>query len=411
MKLFYLLLLAASLSINHQALADEEQRTAALTVDEVLAEALAASPLVKQIDSTLAGKIGDSIAIRILPNPALDIDVRLPGSYQGSRPETEVEVALEQPFRLTHFGLRNAVAELISKAGHSDQKIALLELTQKVRLLYARAWALDAQISVVEAARKRASSVATLIADSSNRGLLPTSDAKLFEAVSKKLAAETLGLESELSRARAELTRVVGIDLAERKFGKPDLLSVVDAKDLLARAESGEIPAQQRAKLMAQLASEQSRLAQRDSFPMLAPRLLYQHTAEGEEQYGVGISIELPIFDRNQAERVRRSAEANVATTEQRYFQGAAFKSQLSLLVQSLNAAIGQVKIYENQVVPALQEALGGADQQLRAGQGSVVQVFQTQRELNDAASKVVELWVRALTDKAELSVLTGTDL
>ena len=90
------------------------------------------------------------------------------------------------------------MANLISKAGRIDQKIALLELSQKVRLLYARAWALDAQKLVIDRGRKRASSVATLIADSSKKGLLPISDAKLFEAVSKKLAADTVDLGAEL---------------------------------------------------------------------------------------------------------------------------------------------------------------------------------------------------------------------
>lgn len=391
--------------------AEGKPKSSTITEEEVLGQALANSPLVKQVDALLAGKIAESISTRLLPNPALDTDVRLPGSYRGSRPDTEVEMALEQPFRLSHFGLRDAVADLISKAGNSDQKIALLELSQKVRLLYARTWALDAQKAVIESAKKRASSVASLIGESSKKGLLPISDSKLFEAESKKLSAETLGIEAEFARSLAELTRVTAIDFGDRKFEKPTLPSALNADELIAQAEGGNIPVQQRARLLSQLASEQRKLAEKDSFPMLAPRLLYQHTAEGEEQYGIGIRIELPFFDRNQAERMKRTAEESAANAEQQYFLGSAFKSQVSLFAKSLNASANQVKIYETQVIPALQEALRGSEQQLRAGQGSVLQVFQTQREINDATSKVVELWVKALSDKAELSVLIGADL
>lgn len=402
---FALLLGASNLS------AETLTRVNSLSIEEVLTATLAGSPEVKLLDATLASRMGEALSTRVIPNPHIETDLRFPKDNFVSKEDTEVEVSLEQPFRISHFGLRQAVAELMVKAGEADQKIALLELSQKVRLLYVRRWALEAQKVVADSARQRALAAASVISESSKKGLLPLSDSKLFESEAKRLVADSFGLESAIKRAEAELVRLSGLELSGRSFARPEIPSKLQVAQLIQRAERGEIAVQLRAKLLSELANEQRRLAERDSYPLLAPRLLYQHSSDGLDQYGVGIRIEVPLFDHNQAEKTKRWAEEQATSAEQQYLLGDAFKSQLSLLAESLNSSASQVEIYEEQVLPALEQAFKSANRQLQAGQGSVMQLFQIQKEMSEAGNKAVELWVQAFANQAELSVLLGSDL
>lgn len=382
-----------------------------ITLEEVTAYALKESPEVRRIDAGLAEELGEALIVKTLPNPEIDSALRPPKTYSGNRPDSEFEIILSQPFRLSHLGLRQKLGELIGKAAGVNQKLAILEFSQNIKLSFAKTWALESQLEKILQARKRLSTSSKSITESSEKGLLPKSDVKLFQAQDKKLVAEIIGLEADILRSKAELIKLSGYNLAGRNLKKPELFAIVSENELLTRAQEGSIPVQERMQLLKKVASEQVRLAERDSFPLLAPGLIYQHTSDGIDQYGAGLKLQIPLFDRNQGERVKRKGEESAAQASALYYSGEAFNAELKTILASLQASKRQFELYDKEVIPALMDALKAYEEQLKSGQGNTFAIFQTQREIIDASSRSLELWTKALSAQSELSLLIGEEL
>lgn len=403
-KLIHTLVLACLLPLHY--LQAEE-----ITLDLVLAHAVSESPVVKSIDAKLAAQIADAIETEMLPNPVFDVEMRYPANSPGVRPDSEIEAAIEQPFRLSHLGLRDTVAKLIRKASGITQKLELLEYTQKVRLSYLRLWSLEQQMKQIEAASKRVNDITVMISDASKRGAIAQSDAGLFLAQAKRLSAERLGLTAALKAAEAELQRTANFALNGRSLARPAVDLMLDESQMIESLEKGQIPVQKRYALVAKLAEEQVHLAERDAFPLLAPRMVYQHTGDGADQYGLGIRVELPFTNRNQAERERSRAREAAAKADSRYYTGESFRNEVSLLMEAIKASREQAEMYRKEVIPLLLKAAVAGEEQLRAGQTMPGMVFQVQKELLDASLRSAELWVKAVSQETELTILLGWGL
>ncbi|MCC6953062.1 MAG: hypothetical protein IT290_02975, partial [Deltaproteobacteria bacterium] len=99
------------------------------------------------------------------------------------------------------------------------------------------------------------------------------------------------------------------------------------------------------------------------------------------------------------------------ARAKSAYTRSEAFTTELDQLIVSLQATDEQVREYERSVIPAVREAVTLYDRQVREGQGSVQQLWQTQRELADTSDRSIELVVKAVAARAELSALVGQDI
>ncbi len=397
----------AVISITQLAVAESVE----VSLDEVLAQALSESPLVKSIDAKLQAGISEALSTRLWKNAELSSSVSIPVSYPDEKGSSEVEVSLAQPFRLTNLGLRSALSELISKASHAEQKRELLELTERIRLSYARLWALDQKREFLQHAEKRARKVQEKLNKSASQGLYSTGERDLFVAEVAKLAAERRGAEAEMSKGVAELVSLTNMSLRGKGLIRPFLSEMPSEAEVYNSSLEKGLPVQERFKLLKAVAEHQLRVAKRDTFPELTPQLVYKHSDDEKEFIGIGISFPLPTSDRNQAERMKRNAELRAADAQERFFSGDNFREELKLLIESYRASREQAHAYETEIVPALKNAVTNFENLLDAGQGSVLQVWQTQSELSDAQSRALELWVKAISERSELSILVGREI
>lgn len=70
-----------------------------------------------------------------------------------------------------------------------------------------------------------------------------------------------------------------------------------------------------------------------------------------------------------------------------------------------------EVLAYETKVLPGLREALTAFVSQVRDGQGSIFQLWQTLREYVDAQERYLELWTQTFAERAELAIILEEDI
>lgn len=386
----------------------ENSSHSSVTLEEVLAYAIDQSPSVQEIESRIAQRRAEGIELSILKNPEVDSEIGFPVSYDEKRGSNEASVSLSQPLRLSNFGLRQRINKIISKSADSEKSLEILSLTQNIKLAYVKGWVLQERILQLDLSLKRAQSISNYVQDGITRGLFGVAESSLFKFENESLEAEKLGLGGDLERARAELLHRSGLSIKNKKL-LPLQLREIAQGDL--ENEAKDLPVVKRVNLLAELANEQHRLSRLDSFPQFAPRLVYSRNDEGSDYVGVGISVELPFFDRNQAERLRRGAEVRAARSVEQYYSGPQFNEELFSLLKSTQLSQKEVRAYEEKVLPALREALQASDKQLKAGQGSLLQTWQLLQQLRETQARALELWSKAISERAELSILVGKDL
>ena len=376
-------------------------------LQEVLERALSESPLVARIEASIASSRAAGLHNGSIENPTLDGEVRIPTSYDDRRGSDEIALAVSQPLRLSDFGARSRVNRLVQAIADTDRKIELLTFSQRVKLAYTKAWALERRSAELARYRETAARIERAVKHATDGGLLGASEGLLFKAEATKAQLELDAVSSDLKRARAELHSTVGF-MIQGALARPPLAEPPALEELIAAQST--FSAQARATLALKLAREQERQAELESYPAFTPRLVYERTNDYTDYFGVGISVELPFFNRNQGERLANTARVHATERFAAYYSPEAYREEVAALLLSLRAATAFLNGYENEILPTLSEALSAEEELFDSGKGVPARLWQILRELSAAQSEVLERLIRLYSDRIELVTVTGMD-
>ena len=382
-----------------------------LSMDEALREALAESPLVAEIEKNYAFKAADAIEASRLSNPSLDAEVAVPRSWHDERGGNEVAVSLTQPIKLSHGPLRNRLATLIEKAGSSAREQEILELTSKVRLSFARIWLLQQREAVLGEISPKTKSLTSFVSSGLAQGAYGKGDAAIFKSEIARTEAELLGLRAEKLQSQFELGRLLGRSLDGIQLLQPDVPKEVSLSTIESRLQENSLKLFTRARTIVELARADADVANRDAFPELRPRIFYARSDAATNYVGLGISFDLPFYSRNSAERIRKSRELNASQVQLTFLQSDDFKRSVINVARAFNHRRSEVEIYRARVIPNMKEALTAFEEQVRSGQGSVFQLWQTLQSYLDTNERYLGLWSKTFSDYTELSLLVGEEL
>ncbi len=383
---------------------------AALTLSQAREIALRRSPLAADLVAEYAQKTAEAAQTAVFANPELDADVRIPVEWEESRGKNELELTLAQRLRASDFGTRSDVSAVMTNVAEVEREAAIFKLTKEVDLAFVRAWALQEQQRNLEMTRKAAVERARGIGAGVERGIYGEGEYRLFRGESARLEAELLGVRSDRKSSEAKLVSFLGPSTLGRALVKPDLPERLDPTEVRNKEKQSVIGASQRTKLRIELAESQLRLARRDSFPEFTPRVSLSRSDDGTTFVGVGVTLPLPISDRNESLIAQRRSELAAAGSRHAYIENG-LDVEREALVEALNLSIAQARLFNDTVVPSFRDALTFQEKQFAAGSGSLVQIWQTQRELYDARTHVVELWSKAFALRTELEILIGEEL
>lgn len=382
-----------------------------LTFAEMRAYAFSHSRLVASIDAAYSQRLAEALEAGLLQNPELEAEALYPAAHTGQRGDNEFAVALSQPLRPGDFGTRQTVRRLMQQAASQQQRLDLLELSQNLYLKYIQLWALKERRRFVTSMRQTAKKKARQVSEARAKGFFQTSEVKLFEGAAAKLDTVLLGVEADIAAAEAEITSSTGLRLEGRKLLRPPLAVLPSLQQALQRSADSPLGLRGRQALLQKLADRQSRLARINSYPAITPALLYEHSDDKTDFVGLGLSIELPIFDRGQPELLSSSARRRELGAQRSYLSGEDFELELAARLRSAGALQTRAELYQTKVFPIFEQALAAAERQLEAGQSSVLQLWQAFEAVDAANEALLELWTKAYAAQSEISLILGDEL
>lgn len=383
----------------------------AFSLEQIRAAALGESPLVAEIDATFAAELGRAFNTEVLENPELGGDHAFAANQIRGDNDPNTQIFLAQPLRLSNFGARDRVAELIRKAGDNQKGRQLLELTQKISLQFYSLGVLQRMKRVLAKAEELAAHKVALTRKSVQEGLLSEGDERLLEGERYRLLSQRRGVEVSILAMQGELARTVGLTCYPSVTETVKVPPIPPDAVLLDRAGSSQFNENTRAEILLNLSQEQARLEDLDAFPRFSPGAIYQHTNDGGDFIGGSLTIALPIWNRNQGNRGQADSEQASARRKREFLWGGGFQAQIRLLRAASVTALERAELFSSKAVPAFEAGLRSQERLFSAGRGSVIEVWQTLRSYNDAQIEGLALWLEAATKRIELSLLVGEEV
>jgi cobalt-zinc-cadmium efflux system outer membrane protein len=247
------------------------------------------------------------------------------------------------------------------------------------------------------------------------KGLHSPGEEKLFEGERYKLIAEGKAVEVSVLSLQRDISESLGLNclvsFREPPSSHKHEQALPSHEELIRLSRRSELSKAKRLKILYELSEERLRLAELDKFPELTPRVIYQHTNDGGDFFGAGISIPLPLWNRNQGEVLRAEAKVNELRRKKENFMDEGLDGQILLHRSLVESSQEQARLYRKHVVPSFQSALQFQEQLHRQGKGNILQVWQALQNFQDALMQAQETELQALIARTELSTLIGEEL
>jgi outer membrane protein, heavy metal efflux system len=381
-------------------------------------QALANNPELKFYAAEIAAAKGTLKTAGTIRNPELNSQAGYKSARdnfggptgQGGAWSVSINQTFEYPGRIA---LRKAIAK-------GDIDLAELHFQQFRLTLAARVRTLAYSISIAQERSKAAREVADrfqalsdVLAQRPPAGATPLLETRIIDANTLNFRRQELEAALVAKTAVAELNQLCGrpadaalqVRAGELNLLEMSLQTLVDA----ARANAFDIRIRQR-----ELAQQGFKvaLARNERFPAIAigPYYLQENAVEKEHQAGIGISLPLPLWDRNigniETSKARQEqAQASLLVTqrevERRVTQSAAtFKTKRE-----------QIANWEVDTVAKFWEAAELADRNYRLGAVALPVYVETQKQYLEIVGALQEMKKDALQAAQELEILTSLRL
>ena len=307
--------------------AAEPKPPAPITLDGLVAQALAENPELKFYEAEIAAANGERKAAGACANPEIAGElgrkrVRGDVSAEGTAWAVSVQQTFEWPGRIS---LRKAIADRqaqLADAGLDQFRAALAAEVRK------RAFALFTAQRRAEATREVSTRGEELVATLVQRepaGVTPLLETRAIEASVIKLRRDASEAAQEAQSALYELNQLRGLPIqmplaiADVTLNFADLAGV---EELIRRASRGNFELRQREIELAQQGFK-VRLSENEAWPSVTvgPQFSQEKAGDRETVAGVGVSLPLPLWNRNTGNIAAAKARELQAQTSLRLAQ------------------------------------------------------------------------------------------
>ena len=371
-----------------------------LTLPQALSEAEASSPLIQAALARAAAAQARLRQAGFRINPELSVEVENfagTGDYSGVR-GLETTVAINQ--RLDLGGRRRSrisVARAELAAEELRLSIARADLGQQVREQFARAITARDRLRITEENRARAAELVRIAGQLVDAGREPPLRAIRARSAAAQAEAELEAARADEAASRLSLGALFGattppqrvsgslVDLEGSPIDPEQSLDVrlADLELAIAEAEVGQQVAQSR----------------------LDPAVgvgVRQFRGSGDIALVGGISMPIPIFDRNQGNIA--AARANVTAFQaRRAYALATVTVRARNAIAAVQAAQARVRALEGAAVPEAFEALRLTQLSYREGRASLLELLDAQNAYRSAELALIDARLALALSTAEL--------
>jgi outer membrane protein, heavy metal efflux system len=385
--------------------------SASLTLPAALALADGAHPDLTAARHDLSAEDGTVQQAGLLPNPSLMME-RVDTRRRSSEDRRETTIQLSQPLEL---GGKRAARVQAAQRGREGVAASLALRRAEVRAETAAAW--FAVLAAQEQLRlaQQSSELALRAAGATGRRVV-AGKVSPVEETRARVAASTVKLElirahGTLVTARARLAALWGnpspqFDSVAGEIGAlPELPSLATQRALLAQSPALQVA---RSELEHRQALAKVELSRRT--PDVAINIGSKRSEElGRTQAVFGLSVPLPLFDRNQgavlaaARQVDKARDGLSATSTR-------LETELMQAREEYASARAQALALQDEILPGAQSAYDAASTGFEYGKFGFLDVLDAQRTLLQAQSHYLTTLADAHRAQAAISRLLGAD-
>jgi cobalt-zinc-cadmium efflux system outer membrane protein len=396
--------------------AAEPKPPAPITLDALVAQALAENPELKFYEAEIAAARGERKAVGAWANPEIAGElgrkrVRGDVSAEGTAWAVSVQQTFEWPGRIS---LRKAIADRqvqLADVGLEQFRAALAaEVRKRAFALFTAQRRAEATLEVSGRGEEL---VATLV-QREPAGVTPLLETRAIEASVIKLRRDASEAAQEAQNALYELNQLRGLPIqmplviADVTLNFSDLPGV---EELLRRAGRGNFTLRQREIELVQQGFK-VRLSENEAWPAitLGPQFSQEKAGDRETIAGVGVSLPLPLWNRNTGNIEASKARELQAQTSLRLSQ-----REIERKIREQAAAYElhrkEMARWNPKVAEQLREAAALADRHYRLGAVPLTTYLEVQASYLEALEAIYATQADALNAQAELELLTGTKL
>lgn len=380
-----------------------------VTLGELLDIVREKSPRFAVILQRIEAARAEVVAAGVLPNPTVSYGrYDLVGGSRNTMFEGNVQeqVTMEMPLLIAgQRGARIEAAEKGVSAAEADIEAEYAALVHETRRLFVKLLAGQERVAVLEETAREMNRLTAIVGGRKEAG-----NASAYDAL--RIGVEASGIATRLETARSDLAESSG-DLAvllglpnwkPAAAGKLTVLGVpADAQKLLAEAirANPDLIAAERSETAAEAGLEKAR---RERWPDVSVQVgtVYTDSPYSNTTFA-GVSVEVPIFDRNQGGMARAEAAKLAARLEYDYTASrtrVAIERAAGLLVRRRETRLK----FEKEVLSKLSGLKSMGEAAYRFGKGTILELLDSYRSRTEMRLTEVDL-IQAETE-AELEAL-----
>ncbi len=362
----------------------------------------------------------------LVPNPTLDFERRT-GRFTGAKGESETSIGVAIPIEIAgQRGRRIDVAEAEMAAVEAEIANRERQLSNDVRVRYAEALAASRELSTLEDLNSIDTETVRFVGVRIAEGDSAPLDLRLLQTEVSRLQARRTLVEGRLRASLLELKNLAGLPAdGDVKLGE-DLALAVWSNAPRSIEEATAIamttrPDLRLAALEQTVAEAGLRLVRAQSAPELTAfgRYTVENSVFDETPVGVltdrdrtlafGVSIGIPIFNRNQGAR----AEAEIAIEQakrRRAFAESRVRAEVASAFARLQAAESAVATFETGVIERSEANVASVRGAYLVGAFRITELLAEQRRLVESQREFTETLSERYRALADLQAAMGIE-
>ena len=401
-------------------IADSAKATAPkneMTLDAVVTDVLEHNPELNFYNAEIAAAKGQARTAATWANPDLSTTIGGKRVTSGGLTAEGVawSVSVRQPFEWPgRIPLRKAIANeqiQLAELGLAQFKVALAARARSV------AYGLFAAQQKAAAAREvadRFHALREVLVQRDPAGITPELELRIIEATEVTMLrkaseasvaeqAATLELNQLRGQPWQQAMRIAPVALAFTAAPEPDaLLAAARANNFEIRMRQVEL-GQQGFKV---------ELARKDAYPSftVGPYFSQERAGDRENQFGIGISMPLPLWNRNEGNIETAMARQKQAETSM-YVTQRTVERQVVEKALTYRTKLAEMAKWRPESVAEFRKAATLADRHYRLGAVPITTYVELQKQYLDAVEALLETRREALDAGQQLELLTGLDI
>lgn len=388
---------------------------APLTLREAHAQALQRHPELSAYAEELRAREAEALQASLRPNPVLSLEaenVLGSGEFAGTD-AAESTISLSQPIELGNKRIRRReLAEAEVAVAGIDYTQTRVDVLAKTTENFFAALAAQERLNLADEMAALAGHILVAVEERIEAGKAPATERLRANIQRRELEVARDRAQRSLSVSRSALAASMGLETAA--FGPvsgalsplPDLPLLRDLEAVIA-----DSPSVSRWVSETERRSRALTLKRAESIPDVEVRLGARHFRESDDTSLVlGVSIPLPVFNRNQGEIAAARSRHSQARAQERSELLQA-KAALAATWQDLAAAREEAATLGDEIIPHARKTLEAVEYGYRAGKFAILDMLDAQRTLIELQGRHLDALTTFHRASIELNRLLGRGL